>query len=139
MEIVIRGFDASDAGAVTALWNESLGPNAPHNDPAVSIRLKIETDPDLFFVATINGVLAGTVMAGYDGHRGWIYTLAVAPALRNRGIGARLVKHAEAALAKLGCLKINLQVRTTNSDVIAFYQKLGYSVDDVISLGKRLY
>ena len=139
MQIEMRCYKTDDEAAVTALWNEALPPNAPHNDPATSIRKKVAADPDMFFVATVDNVVAGTVMGGYDGHRGWIYSLAVVPAFRLNGIGARLIHDMERALAERGCLKINLQVRTSNSGVIAFYRKLGYIVDDVISLGKRLY
>ncbi len=98
-----------------------------------------EADPDLFFVATVEGAVAGTAMGGYDGHRGWIYTVAVAPEHRHRGIGTALIRHVEAELARRGCLKINLQVRASNAGVIAFYAAMGYSVDDVLSMGKRLY
>ncbi len=94
--------------------------------------------PELFFVAEIGGRLIGTVMAGYDGHRGWLYSLAVDTALRRHGIGTRLVEHAEAALTALGCPKVNLQVLSTKADVRGFYEALGYRTDEVVSLGKRL-
>ena len=139
MDLRIRNFEAEDEPAVIALWNEALPPVAPHNDPATNIRKKLETDPALFFVATLAGAVVGTVMGGYDGHRGWIYSLAVERASRGRGIGATLVRHVEGVLIEHGCLKVNLQVRTSNAEVIAFYSKLGYRIDEVVSLGKRLY
>ena len=139
MDLEIRAYLESDEKAVIALWNEALPANAPHNEPATTIRMKLNVDRDLFFVATIGGAIAGTAMGGYDGHRGWIYTVAVAPEHRHRGIGTALIRHIETELARRGCLKINLQVRTSNAEVIAFYAALGYSVDEVLSLGKRLY
>ena len=75
-------------------------------------------------------------MAGYDGHRGWMYRLAVAPGHRGKGIAARLVHKAEATLAERGCVKVNLQVRGGNQEVVGFYRKMGYVVEDRISLGK---
>jgi ribosomal protein S18 acetylase RimI-like enzyme len=77
-------------------------------------------------------------MAGYDGHRGWIYSLAVSPGHRRQSIGRTLLVHAEKALAAMGCPKVNLQVRATNSDVVEFYRKAGYALEERISLGKHL-
>jgi ribosomal protein S18 acetylase RimI-like enzyme len=82
--------------------------------------------------------LAGTAMAGYDGHRGWIYSVAVAPQFRRRGIGAALVRQAEAALAARGCLKLNLQIVAGNEQVVGFYPSLGFAVEPRVSMGKRL-
>ncbi|CAB3799840.1 Acetyltransferase YpeA [Paraburkholderia ultramafica] len=82
--------------------------------------------------------IVGTVMGGYDGHRGWLYSLAVDESLRRHGIGTRLVAHVEHALTGLGCPKLNLQVLSTKAEVRAFYEALGYRADAVISLGKRL-
>ena len=132
----IRTFQESDEEAVIVLWKSVFNYSAPHNDPATSIRCKLNLQRELFFVAIMDGKLAGTVMAGYDGHRGWIYSLAVNPALRRGGIGAALVRHAEQALQKLGCLKINLQLVASNSQTVAFYTKLGYAVEERISMGK---
>ena len=94
--------------------------------------------PELFFVGTIDGHVVATVMAGYEGHRGWINYLAVAPDYQRQGIGSKIMLKAEEALLSLGCPKINLQVRESNQAVIAFYEQLGFSNDHVISLGKRL-
>ena len=138
MQIEIRKYSGGDEPAVIALWTEILFNGAPHNDPATSLRKKLETDPELLFVAAIDGQVVGTVMGGYDGHRGWIYSLAVDDRYRRRGIGAALIRRVEAALIDRGCLKINLQVRNSNAEVIAFYRKLGYSVDEVLSMGKRV-
>jgi ribosomal protein S18 acetylase RimI-like enzyme len=135
----IRPYEDSDEQAVIALWSEVLPDAAPHNDPSTAIRKKREFERDLFFVATVDGAVVGTVMGGYDGHRGWIYSVAVRPLHRRQGIGGALLRRLEAALVERGCLKVNLQVRATNAEVIAFYEKLGYQVEERVSMGKRLY
>jgi len=135
----IRIYRAPDEQAVIALWNRLLEPRAPHNDPALNIRKKQEVADDLFFVATLEERVVGTVMGGYDGHRGWIYSVAVDLEYQRHGIGSALLRHVEAALIQRGCLKINLQVRATNTEVIAFYQRLGFEVEEIVSMGKRLY
>ena len=135
----IRNYQPPDEQAVIALWNQVLAPTAPHNDPATNIRKKQEVTDDLFFVATLEERVVGTVMGGYDGHRGWIYSVAVDPACQRQGIGSALLNHVEAALIQRGALKINLQVRSANTEVIAFYAKLGYAVEPIVSMGKRLY
>jgi ribosomal protein S18 acetylase RimI-like enzyme len=136
--MTIRPFEESDRAGVIALWTEVFPAPAPHNDPPRVIDQKLALQRELFFVAETSGAVVGTVMAGYDGHRGWLYTVAVDPRHRRRGIGAALVRRAEAALRELGALKINLQVRTSNAGVVAFYEKLGYRVEELLSMGKRL-
>ena len=96
-------------------------------------------DPELFLVATVDGSVVGTIMGGFDGHRGWLYSLAVASSHRRRGIATALVRRLESELRTMGCLKLNLQVRGTNTDVLRFYEHVGYCVEDRVSLGKRLY
>jgi ribosomal protein S18 acetylase RimI-like enzyme len=135
----IRPYQNSDEQAVIALWNEALPDAAPHNEPARAIRAKLAVDRDLFLVAEVEGAVVGTVMGGYDGHRGWVYSVAVEARHRRRGIGAALLRRLEAALCERGCLKVNLQVRASNAGVIAFYEKLGYGVEERVSMGKRLY
>jgi ribosomal protein S18 acetylase RimI-like enzyme len=135
----IRPFQKSDEQAVIALWNEVLPDSAPHNDPATAIRKKREVECDLFFVAEVEGTVVGTVMGGYDGHRGWVYSLAVKPQHRYQRIGGALMRRLEAALSERGCLKVNLQIRSSNAGVIAFYEKIGYAVEERVSMGKRLY
>jgi ribosomal protein S18 acetylase RimI-like enzyme len=134
----IRAFQESDEEQVTALWTAVFGYAAPHNQPAAVIRCKRAVQRDLFFVALLDGKLVGTVMGGYDGHRGWVYCLAVAPEARHRGIGTALVDHVETTLRARGCPKINLQVLASNTATVAFYEKLGYSVEERVSLGKVL-
>ena len=126
---------------MTALWAGIFveGYEAPHNDPAVSIDLKTSYDPELFLVAVDGSHLVGTMMGGYDGHRGWIYSLAVDENERHRGIGTELMAEAERRLKGRGCLKVNLQVMPDNEGVVRFYQELGFSVEDRLSMGKRLY
>jgi ribosomal protein S18 acetylase RimI-like enzyme len=135
----VRPYDDADAVAVTDLWAAVLPPNAPHNDPALSLRKKLSVDRDLLLVATVGRAVVGTVMGGYDGHRGWVYSLAVDPEHRRRGVGTALVRRLEALLAERGCLKVNLQVRSSNTAVVAFYERLGFRVEEILSLGKRLY
>lgn len=138
-EVRIRGYDDADERAVIALWSTVLPDAAPHNDPATSIRQKLAVERDLFLVADLAGSVVGTVMGGYDGHRGWIYSVAVDPGHRRRGIGAALLRRLESDLRARGCLKLNLQVRATNLQVIAFYESLGFVVEPHVSMGKRLY
>jgi ribosomal protein S18 acetylase RimI-like enzyme len=134
-----RPYEDQDEPAVIDLWNEVLPDAAPHNDPATTIRKKLAVERELFFVAEDEGAVVGTVLGGYDGHRGWVYAVAVRPACRRRGIGAALLRRLEAALVERGCLKVNLQVRASNAGVVAFYERLGYSVEERVSMGKRLY
>ena len=110
----------------------------PWNDPARDIRRKLKVRPDLFLVGEIDGRVAATCMAGYEGHRGWVNYLAVSPQHRRRGFGRLMMGAAEARLAEAGCPKLNVQIRTTNSGVVEFYRSIGYNTDDVISMGKRL-
>jgi len=136
-DLMIRPFQLADETPVVQLWRE-CGLVVPWNNPHKDIRRKLGVHAELFLVGTDGAQLIATIMAGYDGHRGWINYLAVAPAYRRRGIGRRMVEEIQTRLQALGCPKINLQVRSSNTGVIKFYQKLGFSVDDAVSLGKRL-
>jgi len=140
----IRVYRDSDHDPVVALW-ERCDLVRPWNVPADDIAVKLAFQPDLLFVAEAPpespgqpAGIVGSVMAGYEGHRGWINYLCVDPAVQRTGLGRSLMEHAERALKALGCPKINLQVRDTNTDVIAFYESLGYKIDATVSLGKRL-
>lgn len=138
----IRPFEAGDESAAVALWRD-CGLLRPWNDPHKDIARKQAVQPGLFLVALLQGrvrenVLVGTAMGGYDGHRGSVYYLAVAPGRQRLAIGRSLMERVEQQLLAMGCPKINVLVRTTNVQVIAFYEKLGYARDDAFSLGKRL-
>ena len=126
-----------DEAALVSLWR-SCDLVRPWNDPAKDIGRKLAVRPDLFLVGVLDGQIIACVMAGYEGHRGWLNYLAVAPEHQRRGYARAIVDEAERLLRQAGCPKINLQVRNSNRGVIEFYRKLGYSVDDVVSMGKRL-
>lgn len=139
VEIAIAPYTANDEDAVVRLWNR-CGLVVPANDPHLDISRKCAAQPDLFLVArlSLTRQIVGTVMAGYEGHRGWINYLAVDPDHQRQGIGRRLMAEAERLLNDLGCPKINLQVRGSNRAVLPFYERLGFAIDDTVSLGKRL-
>jgi ribosomal protein S18 acetylase RimI-like enzyme len=135
--MTVRPFRRSDGEAVIRLWAEG-GLLKPWNDPGKDIERKLTTQPELFLVGEHCGEVVATVMAGFDGHRGWIYYLAVAPEHRHKSFGRQVVTEAERRLLELNCPKVNLMVRTGNEQVIEFYRRLGYTRDEVINLGKRL-
>jgi ribosomal protein S18 acetylase RimI-like enzyme len=132
----IRVIEPRDEAQVAALW-ELCGLTRSWNDPRKDIARKLAEQPELFFVLEVEGRIVGSVMAGYEGHRGWMNYLAVLPDEQGRGYGQALVEHTEQVLRERGCPKVNLQVRTSNARVLDFYRRLGYETDDVISLGKR--
>jgi ribosomal protein S18 acetylase RimI-like enzyme len=133
----IRPFQPADEAAVVALWKECRL-TRPWNDPYKDIARKLEVQPELFLVGVEDRTVMASVMAGYEGHRGWVYYLAVAPRFRGRGHGRALMKRVEALLLARGCPKLSLLVRNSNPEAIAFYRRLGYAQDDSVSLGKRL-
>ncbi len=137
--IIIVGYDNNQhRDAVMEIWRRSFGYEDARNDPGFVIDQKSAAVDGLFWVAVRNGVVVGSVMAGYDGHRGWIYSMAVMASEQHRGIGSALLKHAEEQLAYLGCVKINLQIMGGNEAVQEFYQTNGYSVENRISMGKQI-
>ncbi len=123
---------------VAALWREVFNNKSAHNLPELAIDKKIAIDDGLFFVALTGSKVTGTIMAGYDGHRGWIYSMAVLPAYQKKGIGSALLKQAEKKLANLGCLKVNLQIMEGNEVAERFYQAHGFLSERRISMGKRI-
>jgi ribosomal protein S18 acetylase RimI-like enzyme len=135
--VKIRPFGESDQDQVVALWRECQLV-VPWNDPVRDIRRKLAVDRDLFLVGLVADEVVGTVMGGYEGHRGWINYLAVHPSQRRRGFGEALMLAVEQRLRDRGCPKINLQIRTGNTAVSAFYRAIGYRDDEVICMGKRL-
>ena len=135
--LIIRPFQFDDERAVVELWMR-CGLVQPQNDPRKDIRRKSKVNPEMFLVGLLDGELVASVMAGYEGHRGWINYLAVSPEHRQQGLGRRMMAEAERLLRAAGCPKINLQVRTSNAEVLAFYRAIGFAPDEVVSLGKRL-
>ena len=124
---------------VIELWSSVFNYGTAHNDPALAIAKKTAFVDHQFFVAlSDDSRVIGTVMIGYDGHRGWIYSLAVAPERQRLGLGTKLMNHAESTLKALGCMKINLQIVEGNEKVEAFYQTLGYATEKRISMGKQI-
>ena len=123
---------------VTLLWKEVFGYEADHNAPRLVIDKKLEFSDGLFFIALKNNAVVGTIMAGYDGHRGWIYSITVSPNHQKQGIGSSLLSFAERKLSELGCMKINLQIMAGNEVVENFYMANGYKTEKRISMGKRL-
>jgi len=136
--IKIRKFKIKDKNSVIALWKDVFNPQNPHNDPELVINTKVSFNDGLFFVACENKKIIGTIMAGYGGHRGWIYSLAVSQKYRRKGIGTKLVNKALNELINLGCIKVNLQIYGDNQFVVDFYKKVGFSIEDRVSMGKRL-
>jgi len=134
----IRPYQTEDRDAVIALW-DACGLLRAWNNPYRDIERKLGVQPELFLVGIdANQRIIASAMAGFDGHRGWVNYLAVAPDKRRLSLGRQLMNEAERLLAERGCPKLNLQVRTGNLEVLEFYRKLGYVQDDVVSFGKRL-
>jgi GNAT superfamily N-acetyltransferase len=134
--LVVRPFEERDEAAVVALWRR-CGLVTPWNDPHADVERKLRVQRELFLVGHVGGELIASVMAGFDGHRGWLNYLAVDPRYRRRGYGRRLVMWAEDALHRRGCPKVNVQVRAGNREALGFYQRCGFTVDEVVCLGRR--
>ena len=133
----IRPFAIADEAAVIGLWRR-CDLVRPWNDPQRDIQRKLTAQPELFFVGEADGKLIATIMAGFDGHRGWVNYLAVDLGHRKSGCGRQLMRHVEACLEARGCPKLSLQVRAANQAALEFYKRIGYSTDEVVSMGKRL-
>ncbi|MFN6487227.1 MAG: GNAT family acetyltransferase [Nostoc sp. DedQUE03] len=136
-EVKVRPYHSDDEQQVIELWHQ-CNLVVPWNDPKRDIDLKLQFQPHLFLVAAKKRLIVASVMVGYEGHRGWINYLAVLPDYQRQGIGRLMMKAAEAELKKLGCPKVNLQVRSSNKSVIAFYEKIGFIDSNVIGMGKSL-
>jgi hypothetical protein len=134
----IRAYRESDEDQVTELWDIVFPSSSTSNNPSKDIDRKLNVQRDLFIVALQDDVLIGTAMGGFDGHRGWVYFVAVHPDYQRQGIASSLMKHTEDELRKIGCSKLNLQVRANNAEVIQFYEKLGYVTEERVSMSKRL-
>ena len=135
--MIFRDFSSADTAGVVALWQE-CGLTRPWNDPVKDIRRKQTDKNGAFWVVCRGDEVIASMMIGYDGHRGTINYLAIAPAFQHSGLGAELMRRAEAFLIEIGCPKVSFCVRKDNLSVLAFYDRLGYSADDVHFLGKRL-
>jgi ribosomal protein S18 acetylase RimI-like enzyme len=133
----IRSFEPQDQEQVIELWGQ-CNLLRPWNDPRKDIERKLKERPELFLVGVLGGRIIASVMAGYDGHRGWLNYVGVDPDHRHQDFGRAIMAEAERRLRELGCPKINLQVRSANRDAIDFYSKVGFALDDVVSMGKRL-
>ncbi len=137
IKMKIRQYSPRDEKAVINLW-QVCNLIKPWNNPQKDIARKLIDSPELFLVGIMNEKLIASVMAGYDGHRGWIYYLAVDPDFQNQGIGRQIMVAAEERLLKIGCPKIDLMVRKNSLEVIRFYEKIGYGHDDVVTMSRRL-
>lgn len=137
MEFCIVTFRPEFLNDVVDLWKK-CNLVVPQNDPIRDIQKKVEFQPELFLIGLLDGKVISSIMVGYEGHRGWINYLAVTPEFQRRGYGRQLVQKGIDELRKMGCLKVNLQVRNTNVAVINFYKQLGFKDDNVTSLGLRL-
>jgi ribosomal protein S18 acetylase RimI-like enzyme len=135
--VTVRPFVEADEDSVVDLWDR-CGLLRPWNDPRKDIARKLRVQRELLLVGEIGGRLVAVVMAGYEGHRGWVNYLAVEPGLQGRGIGRRMMEAAEKGLAERGCPKVQIQIRRGNLGVVEFYRALGYAEDEVVSMGKRL-
>jgi len=135
--LFIRPFQTEDEASVVSLW-QLCELTVPWNNPYKDIARKLNVQPELFLVGMLDSLLIATVMGGYDGHRGWINYLAVHPDFQGQGYAQQVMENVESELRKRGCPKINLQIRSGNARVMAFYQKLGFTDDQALSMGKRL-
>lgn len=136
-DVAIRQAEPADEAEVIALW-QAAGLTRPWNDPGTDFRLALANPTSCVLVAGREGGVTGAVMVGFDGHRGWVYYLATAPAHRKQGVGRRLMAAAEAWLANIGSPKIQLMVRGDNLAARGFYDAIGYELQDVVTIGKRL-
>ena len=133
----IRTAKLQDTPAIVALWKET-NLLVPWNNPEEDIKRAFSTPTSTILVAEIENKLIGTILAGYDGHRGWIYYLAVKPEYQKHGYGRRLVEAAEDWLKSQGAPKIHLLIRKDNSQVQSFYHSIGYETSDVLMMKKTI-
>jgi len=130
----IRKYAQSDREPLVELWRTVFPDDPPHNEPESVIDAKLAVD-DLIFVAEHQSEIVGACLAGYDGHRGWLYAVAVHPDNRRSGIGTTLIEHTLRELKSIGCFKVNLQIRSTNTAVASFYESIGFKSEDRLSMG----
>lgn len=137
-ELIVRPIEPDDYDVVIRMWEQSFPHRRDYSKPAADLRRKLAHEDDMLLVGTFADEVVATVMVGYDGHRGWIYYLAVHSDHRRQGFGRKMLTEAETRLKRLGCTKLNLQVLGENTQVIAFYERMGFAVEQRISMGKRL-
>jgi ribosomal protein S18 acetylase RimI-like enzyme len=137
MSVEIRRYLESDRQQLLGLWENTFDDAGPHNRPVFMLNSKLAIDDNIYIASGSNEIL-GAIISGYDGHRGWLYSLAVKQSSRRQGIGKQLVEFSVEILRTMGCVKVNLQIREENSEVISFYQSLGFTTEERISMGKRL-
>ena len=135
--MIIRPYMPGDENTVIEIWRK-CDLVKPWNNPKRDIERKLEVDPELFLVGLVDNRVVATVIGGYDGHRGWLYYLAVDPAYQRMGLGRQIMNEVERRIMATGCSKINLQIRADNSPVVEFYESIGYQTEDRISMGRRL-
>ncbi len=135
--MTIRTYSKDDEAGVIELWGR-CGLTQPQNNPRLDIERKLLVNPELFLVGLVNGEIVATVMGGYEGHRGWVNYLGVDPSCQGMGLGRQIMNAVEKKIRSKGCPKINLQVRKDNLKVLDFYEAIGYKMDEVVSMGKRL-
>jgi ribosomal protein S18 acetylase RimI-like enzyme len=135
--LTIRDATPSDQDAVVALWT-ACELVVPWNDPAADLALALSKPNATVLLGTEDGRIVASVMVGHDGHRGWLYYVAVDPTRQGRGHGRRMVAAAEQWLASAGMPKVQLLVRATNQRVLAFYETLGYATGPVTMMQKWL-
>lgn len=132
--MILRKYEESDKLNLIKFWGEVFPLRSAHNDPTFVLESKTKID-DLIFIAVKNGEIIGSCMAGYDGHRGWLYSVGVSPKVRRAGIGTKLMKYAIQQLTEIGCFKVNIQILSTNTSVVSFYESLGFAVEERVSMG----
>ena len=136
-QMLVRPYRTDDEESLVSLW-QVCELTVPWNNPHKDIARKLQVQPELFLIGILDSRLIATVMGGYDGHRGWINYLAVHPDFQGKGYGQEIMNSVETGLREMGCPKINLQIRTGNDKIQLFYQKLGFTNDQVVSMGKRM-
>ncbi|ERS89172.1 MULTISPECIES: GNAT family N-acetyltransferase [unclassified Halomonas] len=132
-----RKYREGDAPRLAALWRASFPDYTGYNAPEAILAAKLAVDDHLYVIEDA-GELVASCLVGYDGHRGWLYAVAVATERQGQGLGKWIVEHAIEQLRAMGCVKVNLQIRGGNDAVADFYRRLGFDVEERISMGRRL-
>ncbi|NQY93305.1 MAG: GNAT family acetyltransferase [Campylobacteraceae bacterium] len=135
--MLIKKYNNTHRAGLISLWENAFPNNPEHDEPNLMLDLKLKID-DLIFVALEDEKIIGSCMAGYDGHRGYLYSVAVSSEIRKGGVGRKLVSYTIDELKKLGCTKVNLHIRPTNTEVAQFYRSLGFEVEERICMSKLI-